>query len=137
MEMADGLVINKADGIDLDKAKQAQIDYKNALHLFSASESGWTPQVHICSSLNKTGIDKVWKIVSDHNELLIQKSLLNKIRNDQNVTWFREQISQSLMSHFFANENNLELKKELEVEINIGGLTPKEALARLLEGIIL
>jgi LAO/AO transport system kinase len=137
MEMADGLMINKAEGSNLMIAKQAQSEYKNALHMFPPTESGWIPQVDICSSLEKTGLKDAWDMIMSHNELLSQKDLLLEMRNNQNITWFREQISQSLMSHFFVNENNLELKKELEMEINIGGITPKEALARLLEGIFL
>jgi LAO/AO transport system kinase len=135
MEMADGLVINKADGGELTKAKQAQTDYKNALHLFSPTVSGWIPQVKICSSLDKTGIDEVWKMISDFVELLNKNDFLSKNRSDQNMTWFREQIPQNLMNEVFKNENNLELKGELEEQIKEGKLIPKEALSQLIKGL--
>ena len=133
MEMADGLIINKADGSNLIMAKQAQSDYKNALHMFPPTESGWIPKVDICSSLEKTGLKGVWDIIISHRELLDQKDLLNDMRNNQNVTWFREQISQSLLSHFFADENNLQLKRQLEKEISQGKIGPKESLSLLME----
>ncbi len=63
MEMADALVINKADGDNVKKAKLAQLEYKNALHLFPPSESGWIPTVNTCSSLNNKGIEEVWKVI--------------------------------------------------------------------------
>ena len=133
MEMADGLIINKADGSNLIMAKQAQSDYKNALHMFPPTESGWIPKVDICSSLEKTGLKGVWDIIISHRELLDQKDLLNDMRNNQNVTWFREQISQSLLSHFFADENNLQLKRQLEKEISQGKIGTKESLSLLME----
>ena len=133
MEMADGLMINKADGSNLIMAKQAQSDYKNALHMFPPTESGWIPQVDICSSLEKTGLKGAWDMISNHRELLSQKDLLIEMRSNQNITWFREQISHSLMSQFFADEKKLHLKKDLEKEISQGKIGPKEALNLLMQ----
>jgi LAO/AO transport system kinase len=133
MEMADGLIINKADGSNLIMAKQAQSDYKNALHMFPPTESGWIPQVNICSSLEKTGLKGAWDMISNHRELLTQKDQLIEMRNNQNITWFREQISHSLLNHFLSNKNNLQLKCQLEKEISQGKVGPKEALNLLMQ----
>lgn len=133
MEMADGLIINKADGSNLIHAKQAKADYKNALHMFSPSESGWIPKVELCSSLEITGIDEVWKMIVDHRKLLAQKELLSKIRGSQNIDWFREQISKSLVDQFLADKKNMVLKNDLEERIQRGELLPREALSQLME----
>src|SRR3989339_134259 len=57
MEMADFIVINKADGDNLLKTNSAKVQYENALHLFPAKESGWIPKVQTCSAINKVDID--------------------------------------------------------------------------------
>jgi LAO/AO transport system kinase len=66
MEMADGIVINKADGDNINRANIAMAECKNALHLFPPAESGINPQVTTCSSLQQTNIEGVWEIVSNY-----------------------------------------------------------------------
>src|ERR1700739_1619229 len=63
MEMADGIVITKADGTNVAKAKTARADYANAIHLFPPTESGWIPEVKICSSTERTGITEVYEMI--------------------------------------------------------------------------
>jgi LAO/AO transport system kinase len=69
MEMADAVVINKADGDNVTKANLAKTEFGRALHLFSEKKSGWIPRVATCSAIENTGIDAVWKIISDYFEL--------------------------------------------------------------------
>jgi LAO/AO transport system kinase len=71
MEMADHLTITKADGDNLKKAKLAASEYKNALHLFPAQESGYTPQVSICSALEKTGLDSIWSTIESYKNTTV------------------------------------------------------------------
>jgi len=63
IEMADVILINKADGDNLNKAKAARVEYANALHLFPPASSGWQPVVDICSAQSLFGIDHVWEII--------------------------------------------------------------------------
>lgn len=63
MEMADGIIINKADGNNIEKAKLAAAHFRNALHLFPAPESGWTPQVLTYSGFYGIGIEEIWDMV--------------------------------------------------------------------------
>ena len=56
MELADMLVITKAEGHNLQRANKAKQEYQRALHLFPAMESGWTPKVSVCSALENTGV---------------------------------------------------------------------------------
>ncbi|RUA06890.1 MAG: methylmalonyl Co-A mutase-associated GTPase MeaB, partial [Flavobacteriia bacterium] len=64
MEMADMIVINKADGDNIRKSEQAKIQYQNALHIFPQSESGWTPVVSTASSTENKGISFIWEKIS-------------------------------------------------------------------------
>ena len=63
MEMADGIVINKADGDNLERAKLAATQFRNALHLFPAPESGWTPQVLTYSGFYNIGVKEIWDMI--------------------------------------------------------------------------
>ncbi|MEQ6120653.1 methylmalonyl Co-A mutase-associated GTPase MeaB [Reichenbachiella sp. MALMAid0571] len=131
MEMADGIVINKADGDNIYSSNQAQLNYQSALHLFSVSESGWIPRVITCSSVNKSGIKEVWEMILDHYRLLEGNGYLKKLRIAQNVDWFRGQISQELVNKIFENEAYVELRKQLEHQVSSEVLNPKEALTIL------
>ncbi|MDP4290279.1 MAG: methylmalonyl Co-A mutase-associated GTPase MeaB, partial [Bacteroidota bacterium] len=68
MEMADAIVINKADGDNLLKAQTAKVEYQNALHLFPTAESGWNPEVETMSARKKEGMDRVWDIIQRYRE---------------------------------------------------------------------
>jgi len=105
MEMADAIVINKADGENIRKAEQAKNEYQNALHLFPPTPSGWIPKVLTCSSLVKTGIDEVWKVINE----FIEKQKSNKFfalkRKEQAKYWMYESINESLKNNFYQQDN--------------------------------
>jgi len=87
MEMADAIVINKADGNMLQKARRAQAEFTNALHLFPPSASGWTPLVKTCSSLHGSGIDEIWKMLEDYSSFVQKNGYLAKRRKEQSSYW--------------------------------------------------
>jgi LAO/AO transport system kinase len=111
MEMADGIVINKADGNNVEKAELAQSQFRNALHLFPSPPSGWTPKVLKCSSLTKTGIPEVWDMVSEYISFTLSNSYFEERRAQQSKYWMYESINQSLKSSFFSHPD---IKKELK-----------------------
>ena len=67
IEMADYILINKADGDNIQKAKKAMLQYKSALHLFPSNMNGWETEVNCCSALEKIGLDKVWESIQEYN----------------------------------------------------------------------
>ncbi len=111
MEMADAIVINKADGDNINKAKLAKTEFNRALHLFPAKKSGWIPTASTCSSYTKEGIDGVWKTISDYIELVKENHYFEQKRKDQNQFWMMETINEQLKSNFY---NHPEIIKELE-----------------------
>ena len=92
MEMADTIVINKADGDNIAKAKLAKSEFNRALHLFPAKKSGWIPKVTTCSAVYVDGIDAVWKIISDYFEMVKANSYFQAKRQDQNQFWMMLRI---------------------------------------------
>ena len=112
MEMADAIVINKADGDNINKAKLAKTEFNRALHLFPAKSSGWTPTVATCSAIENVGIDAVWQTISDYLALTTSNNYFQEKRKEQNQYWMMETINEQLKSNFY---NHPEIIKEIEV----------------------
>ncbi len=111
MEMADAIVINKAEGKNLDKAKLAQRQLINALHLFPAHDSGFDPQVLLCSALEKTGIEEVWQMIDEYVKFTTANGFFGAKRRKQNKYWMYESINEQLRNNFY---NNPEISSRLE-----------------------
>lgn len=132
MEMADLLVINKADGDNIKKAELAKREYENALHLFPALENGWIPKVQTASSLNSKGINDIWDTINSYLLLTQDKGLFTKKRTEQSGEILMESIESKLLDNFFENE---EIKNQLETikkDIKSGSLSPYDAAEDLL-----
>jgi len=132
MEMADAILINKADGANMQKARRAQAEFANALHLFPPSTSGWTPQVNTCSSLYGYGIEEVWGMVSKYRSMASENGYLKLRREEQAKYWMYETIKEGIFNQVF---NNSEMKKELEkyeLEISQGRMTSYMAASIIL-----
>ena len=114
MEMADMMVITKADGENITKAELAKAQYQGALHLFPLPESEWRPQVYTCSSLEGTGLEEVWQGVEQYLQHIELNGYFMANRNRQNKYWMYETINETLKSSFY---NNPEIESRLaEVE---------------------
>lgn len=110
MEMADGIVINKADGDNIEKARLAAAQFKNALHLFPPADSGWTPQVLTYSGYYHTGIKEIWDMVDTYTSFTKKNGFFDLKRNEQAKYWMYESINESLRKSFY---NNPAVKNEL------------------------
>ena len=111
MEMADAVLINKADGDNIQKAKMAQIEFNRALHLFPIKDSDWQPKVTTCSSLTLDGITEVYKIILDYISQTTQSGYFNANREAQNQYWMIETINEQLKNSFYQHP---EIIKQLE-----------------------
>lgn len=116
IEMADAIAINKADGDNLKRAKMAKVEFTRALHFYPNKDSGWQPTVTICSALEKTGIDVIWKTISDYIELVKASGFFQKKRLEQNKFWLIQTIESQLKHAFF---NDAIIKIELEKQLNL------------------
>lgn len=132
MEMADAIVINKADGTNIQKVKRAQAEFSNALHLFPPSPSGWTPLVKTCSSLYNDGITEIWEMVLAYRTFANAKGYLQTRRQEQSRYWMYETIREVIYNQVFNDpEMQLELERH-EKAILEGRLTSFMAAASIL-----
>ncbi|HEA29262.1 MAG TPA: methylmalonyl Co-A mutase-associated GTPase MeaB [Leeuwenhoekiella sp.] len=133
IEMADAILINKADG-DMEKpAKMAKNAFAKALHLYPPKASEWQPQVATCSALKNTGIEEAWKIVENYLKTTQNNGFFQQNRKNQNAYWLRQSIENSLKDTFYGKkEVKNSFSKFLEA-INTGDMTPFQAAAELLK----
>ena len=111
MEMADGIVINKADGDNIDRAKLAQAQFRSALHLFPPTESGWSPEVLTYSGYFELGITEVWDMIDRYFEFVKKNGYFDAKRREQARYWMYETINDHLRSNFY---NDPEIESLLE-----------------------
>ncbi|MDR6968807.1 LAO/AO transport system kinase [Flavobacterium arsenatis] len=133
MEMADAIVINKADGDNIKKAKLAKTEFNRALHLFPAKKSGWMPTVSTCSSYTKEGIDEVWKTISDYLELTQNNHYFAEKRSSQSQYWMLETINEQLKNNFFNHPEIQHLLEENKKAVQNNKVSPFAAASILLE----
>ena len=133
VEIADLVVVNKADG---DLAKQANLiaaDYTGALHLLRPATKLWTPQVMTCSALERIGIGDVWQAVDAHREALRSGGELGRRREDQARHWMWNEVSDSLIAALRDEPAAAALIPKLEHDVGAGRTTPGAAAQALLE----
>lgn len=133
MEMADGIVINKADGDNVDKAEMAANQFRNALHLFPASDSGWKPKVLTYSGFYNLRIKEVWDMIYEYRDFVQKNGYFDYRRNEQNKYWMYETINEQLRSNFYNNQKIEKLLLEQEKQIKEGKITSFQAAKLLLD----
>ena len=103
MEMADTMVITKADGENVRKAELARTQFQGALRLFPLPESGWRPKVYTCSAVAGTGLEEVWKGVEEFLDHIHANGYFQHNRNRQNKYWMYETINEALRGSFYRD----------------------------------
>jgi len=128
MEMADAIVITKADGTNLDKAKMARSEYANALHLFPPTESTWIPQALTCSSLESRGITEVYELIEKYRRHTVASNYFYKKRQFQNKQWFHQTLNDMIIDQFYADSTLKNKIQGIESDIEHNLINPYEAL---------
>ena len=132
VEMTDLIAFNKADGSNRATAEAARRQYENALHLFAASGTGWTPRVITCSARAREGIAEIWDAVLEHNAWLTSTGQLASFRQQQVKSWMYELIEQALRDEFLQHGGVREKLASYEQEVLAGQLSPFRAARRLI-----
>ena len=133
MEMADGIIINKADGDNAPKAEMAANSFRNALHLFPPSESGWTPKVLTYSGFYEYRIKEVWDMVWEYIDFVKQNGYFQYRRNEQAKYWMYETINESLKNGFYNDPEISARLTEAERQVLGGEQTSFSAAQKLID----
>jgi LAO/AO transport system kinase len=131
VELADAIVVTKADG-DLEPAAQrAARDYRNALHLLAPPAGGWTVPVMTCSSVTATGIDAVWEAVWRYRDAMVAHGRFDQRRASQAQAWMWSEIAETLLSGLRQDPRVQVMLPELERCVANGSLAPTVAARQL------
>lgn len=117
MEMADGIVINKADGDNIERANLAAAQFRNALHLFPPTPSRWKPEVITYSGYYELNIDKVWDMIDRYFEYVKKNGYFERKRNEQAKYWMRETIDEQLRRNFYSMPEIAALLEQKELRV--------------------
>lgn len=133
MEMADMVVINKADGDNIRMSEMARLQYQNALHIFPQSESGWSPVVSTASAIKNIGISNVWDEIVKFKLQVDENGYFLKNRNHQQINWMYNNINEELKRLFYGSKNIASHLKILEKQIISNKISPVKAAQQIIE----
>jgi LAO/AO transport system kinase len=131
VELADLVVVNKADGDLLAAASAARADYQAALHLLRPATPAWTPEVLTCSALHDQGIEEVWQAVQRHRQALKAAGELEAKRARQIRSWLWAEIQATLTDALASDPATAALLADLEDDVAAGRLLPPQAARAL------
>jgi LAO/AO transport system kinase len=117
MEMADMIVINKADGNNIERAMLAKAQYQSAMHLFPLRASGWIPKVLTTSAQEKTGLEEIWASINDYIRVTENNGFLHSNRQEQTKFWMYATINETLQNNFYSNPYISALLKSYEDKV--------------------
>ncbi|MGB5555349.1 MAG: methylmalonyl Co-A mutase-associated GTPase MeaB [Flavobacteriaceae bacterium] len=133
IEMADALVINKADGTNVKSAEKAKAEFNRALHHYPPKQNGWIPKVMTSSALEETGIPEIWEMINEYIDHSKKTGFFTENRRQQNRSWFLQTIEARLKQHFY---NDTRVKKHLArllQEVTDAKVSPFDAAETLLQ----
>lgn len=133
VEIADALIINKADGNYLPKAKITQRDYLNALQLLQPATEGWKTKVNLCSALKNEGIDDIWSMINDFVENTKNSGVFEDRRKQQMLFWVNSMLEDEIYHRFFNDDIILKKLPEYQHKVLNSDITPAIAVNDLLE----
>lgn len=117
MEMADALVVTKADGDNVKPANLAATQYRNALHLFPPNENDWIPPVFTCSSQTGDNLDKVFEVIDSFRNKMAINGWLDQNRHEQEKHWLRSTLNDMILDQFYAVPELMQQLKAIEEKL--------------------
>ena len=132
IEIADALLINKADGENKQKAELAKTEFAHALHYLKPATEGWETPVKTCSALTGKGIEDVWQMISKYVELTKSSQKFEHRRKEQSVEWVHRLIEEELKNEFYNNENVKAILPGIKDDLLKGNILTIDAVKKLL-----
>ena len=132
LEVADAIIINKADGDNVQRAELARKEYESALHMLMPHSPNWSPPVLTCSSIEATGLDKIWETINDHRRIMTDSGEMTKKSKTQALDWMSFLLEDGLRQWFYANPKVREALPQLQADVEMKKTSPTAAADTLL-----
>jgi LAO/AO transport system kinase len=132
IELADALLINKADGDNKIRARGAKAEYNRALHYLAPATEGWQTRAHTCSAMGGEGINEIWSVIEDFRQKTMASGVFEKRRHNQTLDWVYSMVEEYLRQSFFTHAGVKSIRKDIEGQVVEGTLPPTVAVQQLL-----
>lgn len=133
IEIADGIVINKEDGNNVENARLLKEELQHVLELFPEKSTGWKPKVASCSAIEKRGIDSIWQTILSYFEFLKKSSALKKLRSKQNEKWLLQTLEHRILENFYHNQEVQNALKKYLKAVSEDKVSPNTAAEEILK----
>ncbi|MFW2422482.1 MAG: methylmalonyl Co-A mutase-associated GTPase MeaB [Porticoccaceae bacterium] len=133
MELADLVVVNKADGDQFNTAQQTLADYRSALHFMQSRSAQWRPQALACSALHNQQIDAVWEAIQAFYAAMHEQGALAKRRAEQARSWMWSEMGESLLTDLRSDPRVKQALPTIEAKVVAGQLPATAAALELVE----
>ena len=132
IELADAILINKADGDNIIPAETAMSQYNNALHYLANATPGWKTQAYTCSAIENKGIDNIWTVINDFICYTQKNKIFEDRRLQQTKSWFDSLLNEEVLYRFFNNEKVVECLNKVVSQIMNNEITPVVGVKKII-----
>lgn len=133
IEIADALIVNKADGDNKARAESARMDYSNALHYLMPATEGWQTDAYKCSALTGEGIEDIWEVIKSFESLVKKSGVFENRRKNQTVQWIFSMVEESLKDRFYSDGKIKSEVPAIKEEVANGEMLATQAAEKLLK----
>ena len=131
LELADAIVVNKADGASESLARTTQQHYRSAMSLLRHDDF-WEPKVMTCSALQRQGIEEIWKMISEYADASRANGAFAEVRAEQNLSWMRQLVDELLRDQLAKHPRVREALPTVEADVRSAAQTPLAAAQAIL-----
>lgn len=133
MELADAIVVNKADGDNLERAKVTQGEYERMVEFIRPATEGWKTHAYRCSALQKTGLLELWAVMREFEKVTKKSGAFENRRQRQIITWVKTMIDEHLHNLFYEDPVIKGRLPEVRAAVLAGVVSPSQAVAELIK----
>ena len=132
MEIADAILINKADGDNKQKAQMVKVEYERIIHYLRQATKGWQTHAYTCSSLTGEGIEDLWHVIEVFKETVTTSGIFASRRKTQTLAWVYAMVEEHLHNRFYQNERVKECRNHIDQDVSEGKISATMAMQRLI-----
>ena len=132
MELADAIVVNKADGDNLERAKVTQGEYERMVEFIRPATEGWQTHAYRCSALKKTGLLELWAVMREFEKVTKKSGVFENRRQRQTLSWVHSMIEEHLHNLFFEDPIIKSRLPEVRAAVLTGVVSPSQAVTELI-----
>jgi LAO/AO transport system kinase len=133
LEVADAIVVNKADGDNINRAKKKKKQYETALQLVTPSSPNWAPPVMTCSARDEVGLTDIWETVTNHKKIMTESGELEQKRQEQAMSWMWFLVNEGLERWFYQHPEIQKLLPTVKRQVETGKMAATRAADELVK----